>query len=233
MCGVAGIVNRDGRPVERATVERMTDAIAHRGPDGEGQYVDGAVGLGNRRLAVIDLSPAGAQPMQNERGDVTITYNGEIYNFRELRAELESAGRRFRSRSDTEVVLQAYEEWGPAFVERLNGMFAFAIWDAGARTLLLARDRYGVKPLYTTQIGDTFLFASEIKSFLVHPEFGVACSARVLHVPEHLLGRDALPRRHASSTRPYVDGAVERVGARASPLLGLRLRREEQRRLGR
>lgn len=180
MCGVAGIVNRDGRPVERATVERMTDAIAHRGPDGEGQYVDGAVGLGNRRLAVIDLSPAGAQPMQNERGDVTITYNGEIYNFRELRAELESAGRRFRSRSDTEVVLQAYEEWGPAFVERLNGMFAFAIWDAGARTLLLARDRYGVKPLYTTQIGDTFLFASEIKSFLVHPEFRVELSTRHL-----------------------------------------------------
>jgi len=180
VCGVAGIVNRDGRPVERATVERMTDAIAHRGPDGEGQYVDGAVGLGNRRLAVIDLSPAGAQPMQNERGDVTITYNGEIYNFRELRAELESAGRRFRSRSDTEVVLQAYEEWGPAFVERLNGMFAFAIWDAGARTLLLARDRYGVKPLYTTQIGDTFLFASEIKSFLVHPEFRVELSTRHL-----------------------------------------------------
>src|SRR4051812_12791435 len=147
----------------------MTDAIAHRGPDGEGQHIDSAVGLGNRRLAIIDLSAAGAQPMPNERGDVAITYNGEVYNFRELRHDLERLGRRFRSRSDTEVVLQAYEEWGPSFVERLNGMFALAIWDARTRELLLARDRYGIKPLYTTQAGGAFLFGSEIKSFLAHP----------------------------------------------------------------
>lgn len=171
MCGIAGIVNLDGSPADAGLVRRMTDAIAHRGPDGEGQHTDGAVGIGNRRLAIIDLSEAGSQPMLNDRGDVAITYNGEVYNFRELRAELERAGRRFRSRSDTEVVLRAYEEWGEAFVERLNGMFALAIWDGRSRELLLARDRYGVKPLYTAQAGSTFLFGSEIKSFLQHPGF--------------------------------------------------------------
>ncbi len=180
MCGIAGIVNSGGAPVGREVLRRMTDAIAHRGPDGEGWHVDGAVGLGNRRLAIIDLSEAAAQPMLNDRGDVAITYNGEVYNFRELRSELERAGRRFRSRSDTEVILRAYEEWGPSFVARLNGMFALAIWDARSRELLLARDRYGIKPLYTTQAGDAFLFASEIKSFLAHPAFRVELSTRHL-----------------------------------------------------
>jgi asparagine synthase (glutamine-hydrolysing) len=171
MCGITGIANLDGAPVDPRLIVRMTDAIAHRGPDGDGQHTDGAVGLGNRRLAIIDLTEAGAQPMRNDRGDVAITYNGEVYNFRELRAELERAGRQFRSRSDTEVVLRAYEEWGPSFVERLNGMFAFAIWDGRSRELLLARDRYGIKPLYTAQLGSAFLFGSEIKSFLEHPDF--------------------------------------------------------------
>jgi asparagine synthase (glutamine-hydrolysing) len=171
MCGITGIVNLDGAPVNLELIARMTDAIAHRGPDGDGQHGDGSIGLGNRRLAIIDLSEAGAQPMLNDRGDVAITYNGEVYNFRELRAELERAGRRFRSRSDTEVVLRAYEEWGPSFVEHLNGMFALAIWDARARELLLARDRYGIKPLYTATVASAFLFGSEIKSFLEHPDF--------------------------------------------------------------
>lgn len=171
MCGIAGIVHTDGRPVEPALLRRMTAAIIHRGPDGEGIHVDGPVGVGNRRLAIIDLSDAAAQPMHNERGDIVLTYNGEVYNFRELRRTLERAGCRFRSRSDTEVVLRAYEEWGPSFVDRLNGMFALAIWDARSRELLLARDRYGIKPLYTTEVGSTFLFASEIKAFLAHPGF--------------------------------------------------------------
>lgn len=171
----------DGGPASAEVLERMTEAIAHRGPDGSGLHVDGSAGLSNRRLAILDLSDAGAQPMVNERGDVALTYNGEIYNFRELRAELERAGHRFRSRSDTEVVLRAYEEWGLQTVERLNGMFALAIWDRRARTLLLARDRYGIKPLYTTLAGSTFLFASEIKSFLQHPEFRPQLS------PKHLL----------------------------------------------
>ena len=170
MCGIAGIVQLDGAPVDADILTRMTDAIAHRGPDADGQYVEGSVGLGNRRLAIIDLSQAATQPMVSERRRA-ITYNGEIYNFRELRTELERAGHRFRSRSDTEVVLRAYEEWGESFVDRLNGMFAFAIWDARSRQLFLARDRYGIKPLYVTQLGSTFLFASEVKAFLAHPSF--------------------------------------------------------------
>jgi asparagine synthase (glutamine-hydrolysing) len=181
VCGIVGVVNGDGAVVDRKVLRRMTDAIAHRGPDGEGWYLDGPVGLGNRRLAIIDLSGAASQPMLNDRSDVAITYNGEVYNFRELRTELERLGRRFHSRSDTEVVLRAYEEWGSSFVERLNGMFAVAIWDARSGELLLARDRYGIKPLYTTQAGDAFLFASEIKSFLAHPAFRVDLS------PRHLL----------------------------------------------
>lgn len=181
MCGIAGVVELDGRPASPDVLQRMTAQIRHRGPDGAGVHVDGPVGLGNRRLAIIDLSEAGAQPMLNDAGDIALTYNGEVYNFCELRAELERAGRRFRSRSDTEVVLRAYEEWGPRFVERLNGMFAFALWDRRVRALLLARDRYGIKPLYTTRVGSTFLFASEIKSFLRHPGFRPELS------PPHLL----------------------------------------------
>src|SRR5687768_15318578 len=129
MCGIAGIVNLDGRPVDPAVLARMTAAIAHRGPDGEGVHVDGPVGIANRRLAIIDLSHAGAMPMANEDATVFITYNGEIYNFLELRAELEANGHRFRSRADSEVALHAYEEWGDRCVERFNGMFALAVYD--------------------------------------------------------------------------------------------------------
>src|SRR5216684_3053082 len=146
MCGIAGLVNLDGAPADVGVVARMTNAIAHRGPDGEGRYLDGAVGLGNRRLAIIDLSEAGAQPMGSEDGEVVITYNGETYNFVELRDQLERAGHVFRSRSDTETIVHGYEEWGDAVVDRLNGMFAFAIWDRRRKRLLLARDRYGIKP---------------------------------------------------------------------------------------
>lgn len=169
MCGIAGVFNLDGAPVPGDLLRRMTDAIAHRGPDGEGFYSDGGVGLGHRRLAIIDLSSEGAQPMVTADERYALTYNGEIYNFRELRIELEGLGHRFRSRSDSEVVLQAYAEWGPACVERFNGMFAFAIWDRQNRTLFLARDRYGIKPLYYTIIGNSLLFGSEQKALLVHP----------------------------------------------------------------
>ena len=162
----------------------MTRALAHRGPDGEGVLVDGAAALGNRRLAVIDPSPAGAQPMTTEDGRLTVTFNGEIYNFRELRTELERAGRRFRSGADTEVVLQAYAEWGEASVERFNGMFALAIWDARERRLFVARDRYGIKPLYMARVGESLLFASEIKAFLAHPGFRVEPS--LPHLLEYL-----------------------------------------------
>jgi asparagine synthase (glutamine-hydrolysing) len=176
MCGIAGILNRDGVPVDGAVLEAMTRRLDHRGPDARGTWADGAVGLGNTRLAIIDLSDAGRQPMTNEAGDVVVTFNGEIYNFAQLRDELEQAGHRFRSHTDTEAIVHAWEEWGPNCVERFNGMFAFALWDAPRRRLFLARDRYGIKPLYYAEVGGALLFASEIKSFLVHPEFGASVS---------------------------------------------------------
>ena len=168
MCGIAGVLDRSGQPVARELLQRMGDVIAHRGPDGEGQYVDGPIGLVNRRLAIIDPSPAGAMPMASDDGRFCITYNGEVYNFGDLRDELRAAGHSFRSHTDTEVVLKAYAAWGPACVERFNGMFAFAIWDREMRELFLARDRFGVKPLYYADAGRVFLFGSEIKSMLEH-----------------------------------------------------------------
>src|SRR5262245_36791515 len=166
MCGIAGVLHRDDAPCAPVRIQAMTDAIAHRGPDGEGQYIDGPIGLGHRRLAIIDLSPLGHQPMGNETGDVLITYNGEIYNHQKLRVELESRGHCFHSRTDTEAVIHAYEEWGEDCVTRFNGIFAFAIWDKPRRRLFLARDRHGVKPLYWYHRDSVFLFASEIKAIL-------------------------------------------------------------------
>ena len=151
-------------------LRKMTDAIAHRGPDGEGFYTDSFIGLGHRRLAIIDLSPAGHQPMISEDGQFAIVYNGEVYNFQELRAELESLGYPSRSKTDSEVVLNAYVEWGPECVSRFNGMFAFAIWDKTRQRLFLARDRYGIKPLYYTFQENRFMFASEQKGILALPE---------------------------------------------------------------
>ncbi len=169
MCGIAGIFNLNGEPVSSVILRRMTDAIAHRGPDGEGFYNDGMVGLGHRRLAIIDLSPAGHQPMRSRDGQVTLTYNGEIYNFRELRAELEALGHQFHSQTDSEVVLNAWVEWGPTSVSRFNGMFAFAIWDRREQALFLVRDRYGIKPVYYGCWQNTFVFGSEQKAILAHP----------------------------------------------------------------
>jgi len=169
MCGIAGVFDRSGGPVSVDLLKRMSDAIAHRGPDGEGQYADGPVGLANRRLAILDLRPEGDMPMVSSSGDLVITYNGEVYNYRELRAELEKEGIAFRTNTDTEVVLNAYAAWGPASVERFNGMFAFAIWDRRKGELFLARDRYGIKPLYYAETADALLFGSEIKSMLEHP----------------------------------------------------------------
>lgn len=171
MCGITGVLNTDGTGVPVQLLQRMTRAIAHRGPDGEGHFADGPVGLGHRRLAIIDLSEAGRQPMGNEDGSVIITYNGEIYNFQKLRMELEGRGHRFHSRTDTEVVVHAYEEWGTECLSRFNGLFAFALWDGRRQVLFLARDRFGIKPLYYTFQGGRFRFGSEIKSILADPSF--------------------------------------------------------------
>ena len=181
MCGLTGVVNRTGEPVEADVLKAMTDAVAHRGPDGEGYLVDGSAGLGHRRLAIIDLSDAAVQPLPNEAGDVHLVFNGEIYNFSALRAELEAAGHEFRSRTDSEVILHGYEEWGDAVVERLNGMFAFALWDARRRRLFIARDRYGIKPLYWYDRNALFLFGSEVKSILAHPAVSAELSYPALH----------------------------------------------------
>lgn len=171
MCGIAGILNLNGEPASPVLIKKMTDAIAHRGPDGEGHFVENCLALGHRRLAIIDLSPAGHQPMSTLDGRFIVSYNGEIYNFNELRIELESLGYQFRSRTDTEVLLYAYAKWGDKCLERFNGMFAFAVWDRQQRELFLARDRYGIKPLYYTQVDGKFLFGSEVKAILAHPAY--------------------------------------------------------------
>ena len=169
MCGIAGLVHTDAAPLSPVVLQRMTDAIAHRGPDGQGHWIEGNVGLGHRRLAIIDLSPAGHQPMVNADHRYVLSYNGEIYNFRELRTELEALGYRFRSASDSEVVLNALAAWGVEALQRFNGMFALALWDRRERRLLLARDRYGIKPLYFAQQGHLFAFGSEQKAILAVP----------------------------------------------------------------
>lgn len=171
MCGIAGVLNFNGEPASPVLLKRMTDAIVHRGPDGEGHYIEGPLGLGHRRLAIIDLSTAGHQPMTTENGRFVMTYNGEVYNFNELRVELEAEGHRFHSRTDSEVVLKALSHWGTKALERFNGMFAFALWDKRRRELLLARDRHGIKPLYYVQIGKKLLFGSEIKAILTDPAY--------------------------------------------------------------
>lgn len=172
MCGLAGIFHADNRAASIDIVQGMTNAIAHRGPDGQGHWSFGPAALGHRRLSIIDLSDAGTQPMHTPDGRFVIIYNGELYNFQDLRKQLQAKGRVFRSRSDTEVILKACAQWG---VERtlpmLNGMFAFALFDKHTRKLYLARDRFGVKPLYYTTIGNTLLFGSEIKALIEHPEF--------------------------------------------------------------
>ncbi len=147
MCGITGFVNANGRPADREIVARMTATLAHRGPDGDGLYHDGPAALGHRRLSIIDVA-GGAQPMSNEDDSVWVSYNGELYNELELRAELEAKGHRYRTASDTESLVHLYEEDGPDFVCRLNGMFALAIWDQTNSRLVLARDRMGQKPLY-------------------------------------------------------------------------------------
>ncbi len=172
MCGILGQIERGDR-IEPEAFAAMLATLAPRGPDGEGtrRLDGGGVTLGHRRLAIIDLSEAAAQPIANEDESVWLTFNGEIYNFRELRSELEGQGHRFRSRSDSEVIVHAYEEWGDTFVSRLRGIFAFGIWDQRQRRLLLARDRLGVKPLYYWSHAGGLVFASQPRAILAHPEF--------------------------------------------------------------
>ena len=170
MCGIVGWFDTKGhRPPDRALVHAMSDAIAHRGPDGEGHHFEPGLGLGHRRLAVIDLV-TGSQPMLSADKNICLIFNGEIFNFRELRQELERRGHRFTTQSDTEVILASWQEWNRDCVSHLTGQFAFALWDHGAETLFLARDRLGEKPLYYSTLADqTLIFASELKALKIHP----------------------------------------------------------------
>src|ERR1051325_5848232 len=174
MCGICGVVSlrppgAEGRVIDPLAVTRMRDAMVHRGPDDEGLFVDDGVAFGHRRLSIIDVSGS-RQPMATPDESMWITYNGEVYNFQDLRAELEARGVAFRTKGDTEAILRAYEVYGDAAVERLRGMFAFAIWDRRRRRVLLARDPLGIKPLYYTRTDDGFfLFASEIRALLTWP----------------------------------------------------------------
>jgi asparagine synthase (glutamine-hydrolysing) len=193
MCGITGIWHRDGRPVDPRVLDRMTETLAHRGPDDHGTHIDGDLGIGHQRLSIIDLTSAGHQPMPNDDASLWITYNGEIYNYIELREELRSLGVVFRSNCDTEVLLKAYERWGESCVERLNGIWAFAIWDAHRQTLFCSRDRFGVKPFHYAQSGMDFIFGSEIKALLASG-----------HVPAE--PNDAVVHRYLTLNITHTDG---------------------------
>ena len=173
MCGIVGIIHRENQNKEtfEGFINSMRDTMIHRGPDGYGTWIsdNGKVGLGHRRLSIIDLSDAGRQPMSNPEKTIWITYNGEIYNHLEVRAELEKLGYKYHSGTDTETIIYAYQEWGINCLNKFNGMFAIGLWDAKIETLFLVRDRVGIKPLYYTDTGRNFLFASEIKAFFKHP----------------------------------------------------------------
>ena len=184
MCGIVGIVKRNPQEtVDETRLKRMRDTLIHRGPDDEGLRVEGPVGLGMRRLAIVDVA-GGHQPMANEEETVWIVYNGEIYNHAALRPGLEARGHRYRTRSDTETILHLYEEEGERCVERLQGMFAFAVWDRRRGRLLLARDRLGIKPLYYACTEDELVFASEIKALLAAGAVRPALNEAIL--PEFL-----------------------------------------------
>jgi len=166
MCAIAGIYNLDGKPVEEKLLQRMAEIMKHRGPDDEGHYLNRNIGFAHRRLSIIDLSSVGHQPMSNEEKTIWIIHNGEVYNYLEIREDLSKKGYRFRSNTDTEVILYSYQEYGVKCLQRFNGMWAFAIWDERERKLFCARDRFGIKPFYYFFDGKKFVFASEIKGIL-------------------------------------------------------------------
>lgn len=171
MCGIVGIWNKNGSHLSGHCLEQFTNALAHRGPDGSGIFIDkhGCLGLGHRRLSILGLGESGSQPMSYGDGRYHITFNGEIYNFIELRQDLEKLGHRFVSDTDTEVVLAAYSQWGEDCQYRFNGMWAFAIWDSEERLLFISRDRFGVKPIFFLNTDNYFVFASELKAFMALP----------------------------------------------------------------
>ena len=194
MCGIVGIFDLSGkRPIARELLGRMNDSLRHRGPDADGFHCEPGLGLGHRRLSIIDLT-TGDQPLYNEDGSVVVMFNGEIYNYRELIPELVRAGHAFKTKSDTEVIVHAWEEWGEDCVTRFRGMFAFALWDRNRETLFLARDRLGVKPMYYARLGDgTLIFGSELKALMLHPAFKREIEPRAV---ENYLAYGYVPEPH-------------------------------------
>jgi asparagine synthase (glutamine-hydrolysing) len=216
MCGVAGFLNLDGAPASPVILKAMTDAIRHRGPDGEGHFIDGTLGLGHRRLAILDLSPTGHQPILTPDNRYILSYNGEIYNFRELRLELEAHGYQFRSTGDSEVALYALAEWGEQALLRFNGMFALALWDREEQVLLLARDRYGIKPLYYSHARSVFAFGSEIKALLPQPAVGTSIDQEGL--VEYLTFQNFFTDRTIfANVKLLPAGSILRVDGRGQP----------------
>jgi asparagine synthase (glutamine-hydrolysing) len=181
MCGICGIVDYSGEPISEGTLRAMTETLSHRGPDDQGIYVRGAVGVGHRRLSILDLSAAGHQPMESKADGLVLVYNGELYNFPTLRSLLEQEGVAFSSSGDTEVLLKAFAQWGPATFSRFNGMFAFAVWEAKAKTLHLVRDRFGIKPLYYYRVGSGLVFGSEMKAILASGRVSRSLNWGALH----------------------------------------------------
>ena len=177
MCGITGFINSESN--KKDIIKKMADRIKHRGPDGEGYYIDENIALAHRRLAIIDLN-SGDQPMYNKDKSIVIVFNGEIYNFLDLKKELKDLGYKFKSKSDTEVIIYGYEEWGEDVVYHLRGMFAFALYDIKQKKLFMARDKWGIKPLYYGVFNNTFMFASEIKAFLEHPDFKKELNENIL-----------------------------------------------------
>ena len=210
MCGIAGFLARDSAGFSESVLTLMTRRLAHRGPDGQGSWMDAqiGVGLGHRRLSIIDLSAAGDQPMVSGSGRYVIVYNGEIYNYRRLRDELASLRHQFRGQSDTEVFLSAVEQWGvTGAVGRLNGIFAFALWDTRDKTLHLGRDHLGVKPLYVGRVGRALIFASELKALTVCPGFDATIDRDALAL---LTRHNCIPAPHSiyRSVRKLLPGTV-------------------------
>jgi asparagine synthase (glutamine-hydrolysing) len=206
MCGVVGILEFR-QPIDETELDRFTDALSHRGPDGRGIFIDGKLGLGHRRLAILDLSEAGKNPLPYGGVDgkrYWITFNGEIYNFLELRRELEQLGHRFRTQTDTEVLVAAYAQWGEACLLRFNGMWAFAIWDTQERKLFLVRDRFGIKPLYYAHAGNRFVFASELKAFPALKDFPIRLNEPVVH---RILGK----QDYEGTTEETIMSGVQRL----------------------
>ena len=197
MCGLCGELRFDGHSPEADRIETMAEMLAHRGPDDRGSYLSGPLGFGHRRLAIIDLSQAAHQPMQDTDLGLCIVFNGTIYNYPELRKELIAEGYRFFSHGDTEVILKAFHRWGPDCVQRLHGMFAFAIWDETRQRLFLARDRFGIKPLYFSRTGKALRFASNPQALLRAGDIDPRIDSVALH--HHLTLHAVVPApRHAA-----------------------------------